>query len=175
MSITNAEIKARCTSPENIRQILRSKNARYIGTDTQIDTYFAVPSGRLKLRQGKIENALIYYNRSDQAASKISEVELFKTANAPGLLRVLEAALPKLIVVEKMREIYFIENVKFHLDQVKGLGSFVEIEAIDQDGEIDVEELHAQCAYYRELLGIQDEALERSSYSDMLIDQSRTS
>ncbi len=67
-----------------------------------------------------------------------------------------------------MREIYFIENVKFHLDEVKGLGTFVEIEAIDSDGSIGKEKLLEQCNFYLQAFEIKDEDLLEKSYSDMV-------
>ncbi len=71
-------------------------------------------------------------------------------------------------VVDKSREIYFIDNVKFHIDTVKNLGAFVEIEAIDTDGSISREHLKEQCDYYMQLLQIKPSDLIADSYSDML-------
>ena len=51
-AIINSEIKARCTDQEAVRHYLREHGADFKGTDHQIDTYFHVPKGRLKLRQG---------------------------------------------------------------------------------------------------------------------------
>ena len=62
----NVEIKARCEDPRQIRDYLLSHHAIFKGIDHQRDTYFNVSHGRLKLRQGKIENALIHYQRTDQ-------------------------------------------------------------------------------------------------------------
>ena len=56
----NIELKACCTKQETIRDILRSRGADFRGTDSQTDTYFIVPHGRLKLREGNIENALVH-------------------------------------------------------------------------------------------------------------------
>ena len=50
------EIKARCHRPDWVKQQLTTWNAKFIGVDHQIDTYFNVPTGRLKLRQGNVEN-----------------------------------------------------------------------------------------------------------------------
>jgi len=121
----NVEIKARCRHPEKIREILEGRQARFVGLDQQVDTYFHVPHGRLKLREGNIENALIHYQRSDQAGPKNSEVQLYRPG--PNLKSILSAALGVKVVVDKRRQIYFIENVKFHLDEVPPLGTFVEI------------------------------------------------
>lgn len=164
----NIEIKARCADLDAVRDVLEAENARFVGDDRQIDTYFAVPNGRLKLREGLIENALIHYERTDQAGPKPSEVTLFKTTDGADLKAILAAALEVAIVVDKRRAIYFLDNVKVHLDRVEGLGTFVEIEAIDVDGTFSAERLHAQCQHYLERFGIAEADLCTHSYSDML-------
>lgn len=172
MKRTNVEIKARCGDPDRIRGILRDHGADFRGTDRQTDTYFRVPSGRLKLRSGDIENNLIFYRRGDHNAPKQSDVDLAPVARPDDVADVLSEALGVLAVVSKNREIYFIDNVKFHIDRVENLGSFVEIEAIDADGERSAEELEAQCRSWMELLGIAEENLVSGSYSDLLSGQS---
>ncbi|MEN6308300.1 MAG: class IV adenylate cyclase [Anaerohalosphaeraceae bacterium] len=168
MAHLNIEIKARCTEPEHIRRILRQQNARFVGIDTQTDTYFNIPEGRLKLRQGTIENALIYYRRPDQPGPRQADVWLYPCPNGGAMKDLLAAALGVRVEVVKRREIYFIENIKFHIDQVDGLGSFVEIEAIDSELSIGTEKLRAQCQMFLDLLGIRAEDMLERSYSDML-------
>jgi adenylate cyclase, class 2 len=164
----NIEIKARCADPGRIRTLLQELAADFKGEDHQIDTYFNVPEGRLKLREGNIENALIHYRRADQVGPKRSEVTLYRTSPGAVLKEVLTAALGVRKVVDKKREIYFIGNVKFHIDSVKGLGSFVEIEAIDADGSLGEAKLREQCDYYLGLFDIREENLVEESYSDMV-------
>lgn len=164
----NVEIKASCDDQASIRQILKDKQADFKGVDHQIDTYFNVPKGRLKLRQGNIENNLIHYNRSNQSGPKTSEVSLFACKDGAALKQTLSEALEVKVVVDKKREIYFIENVKFHLDQVEQLGTFVEIEAIDTDGRYSMVDLQEQCEYYLALFNIQEKDLITHSYSDLL-------
>jgi len=48
----NVEIKAKCEDQNKIRNILNTANALFLGVDRQIDTYFKVSHGRLKLREG---------------------------------------------------------------------------------------------------------------------------
>lgn len=164
-----AEIKARCRDLEHIRSILSALGSDCKGVDRQIDTYFNVSSGRLKLRQGNIENALIFYRRQDQLGPKQSNVTLYPTEHGAELLALMEAALGIFVQVDKKREIHFIKHVKFHLDEVQGLGTFVEIEAIDREGTFDDDQLLAQCRYYMGLFHIRDEDLLEDSYSDQLI------
>jgi len=75
-----------------------------------------------------------------------------------------------MVIVDKKRDIYFIDNVKFHLDTVKDLGNFVEIEAIDRSGERDEATLREQCGRFMQLLEISESDLVSYSYSDLLID-----
>ena len=168
---TNAEFKARCEDLTAVRARLDALGARFAGLDAQRDTYFRVPNGRLKLREGTVETALIHYDRVDVAGVKRSDVRLYAPADAPGLRAVLEAALGILVVVEKQRAILFAGNVKIHLDSVPGLGTFVEVEAIDTDGTIPLAALHAQADAMRAALGLADALLEARSYSDLLMER----
>lgn len=169
MPITIIEIKAFCKEQEKIRDILNSENAIFKGRDHQVDTYFNVPNGRLKLREGSIENNLIHYERSDQKGPKSSSVLLYKSDLDSNLKQILERSLGVLTVINKQREIYFIDNIKFHIDEVKDLGSFVEIEAIDETGTIAKEKLKEQCEHYLEKFALKNEDLVECSYSDLLI------
>lgn len=174
MNHINIEIKARSSKTNKIRQILKSKKADFKGKDHQIDTYFMVSDGRLKLREGSIENHLIHYKRENKKGPKQSNVTLFKTSPNSSLKEILAKALGILVVVDKQREIYFIDNVKFHIDKVKNLGSFIEIEAIDQEGKIGKKKMLQQCNNYISLFNIQKNDLISVSYSDLLLIKSKT-
>ena len=156
--------------PDMVRMIKFPCCARFVGVDNQTDTYFSTANGRLKMRQGPIENALIYYNRENKAGPKLSEVKLLPLDNNADLLKeILIKAHGVKVVVKKKREIYFIDNVKFHIDEVEGLGSFVEIEAIDKDGTLGLEKITEQCDYYLKQFNIQVADLLTHSYSDLLL------
>lgn len=165
----NVELKAKCSDPQKVRELLESRGTEYKGLDHQIDTYFRVPKGRLKLREGNIENALIFYERSNQDGPKDSKVILYSSSPGSSLKETLLGACGELVVVDKQRHIYFIDNVKFHVDLVEGLGSFCEIEAIDKTGDIGRDRLLQQCQDYMKLLGIPKTDLISCSYSDLLL------
>jgi len=162
----NVEIKALCRNPEEVRNILLALRAEFRGTDKQTDIYFKVPRGRLKLRRGKIENALIFYERPDVTEAKIARVTLFKLANPDDLLPLLTRALDILVTIRKRREIYFLNNVKIHLDCIKDLGSFIEIEVI---GETTSEIQFQTCRRLMKKLKISQADLVAGSYSDILL------
>ncbi len=165
----NIELKARTSRQTEIRTWLLKHGADFRGVDEQTDTYFRLPEdrGRLKLRQGNIENNLIHYQRSDNAEARASEVALAPVADADALRHCLERALGVLVEVRKRREIYFVDNVKIHLDELDGLGQFVEIEAIAPEPGWPEERLHAQCAFFRNIFQIEDADILAESYSDM--------
>jgi adenylate cyclase class 2 len=169
MPYLNVEIKARCHNPEFIRQYLKNYPASFKGIDEQTDTYFQSPAGRLKLREGNIENNLIFYRRANSAGPKQSHFHLVRVEDASGLKQVLTESMGIKVIVKKIREIYYIDNVKFHIDEVPGLGSFVEIEAGNIIADLSKEKLQEQCDFYVKEFGIRDEDLISVSYSDMLM------
>jgi adenylate cyclase class 2 len=173
MSILNFEFKARAADVNASEKKLQSLNPKYIGEDNQTDTYFNVHRGRLKLREGNIENALIWYERANTANAKQSDVLLYKHSPDKTLKEILATALGIKIVVSKKRKIYFIGNVKFHFDTVAGLGTFIEVEAIDTDNEFGIEKLREQCDHYANFFGITTEDYASVSYSDMMLDKGK--
>lgn len=171
MPFLNIEFKAKTNRLHAAEEKLRSLNPLFIGTDKQVDTYFNVNEGRLKLREGNIENSLIHYSRADYAGAKQSNVLLYKHHPDKILKEILEKTLGIKVVVNKQRKIYFIENVKFHFDEVEGLGTFLEVEAIDKEGTIGTKKLSQQCDHYAEFLGVKPEDYLSKSYSDMLLEK----
>jgi predicted adenylyl cyclase CyaB len=169
MPYLNVEIKAICIDPSFVRSYLVTHEAIFKGEDEQTDTYFNVKAGRLKLREGNIENNLIFYNRTNQAGPKNSHFNLVKIEDARGLKEVLDRSCGIKMIVRKKREIYYIDNVKFHIDEVPGLGSFIEIEAGNILADKPESELLDQCNFYLKEFGIKEEDLIAESYCDMLM------
>lgn len=173
MRKVNVEIKAECLNLNVVRSLLLERNAIFSGKDCQIDTYFNTATGRLKLREGDIENYLVYYNRGDRKEPKESGVVLHSTTkgNTASLKETLAESLGIMCVVEKVREIYFIGNIKFHLDTLENLGTFIEIEAQSDAEGADVSALRRQVEEYKAYLCIEDKDLVSGSYSDMLMEK----
>lgn len=171
MNIKNFEFKAKIDNLEAVENKLLTLNPVFQGLDHQIDTYFNVKTGRLKLREGTIENALINYDRENVSGSKESQIILYQHSPNPALKNILIKQLGVKVVVNKQRKIYFIGNVKFHFDQVENLGTFMEVEAIDADDVFTIEELKTQCDTYFDFFGLAHENLIDKSYSDLLLEQ----
>ena len=169
MNIKNFEFKAKVNETDSFEQKLRSLNPVFQGVDHQIDTYFNAAIGRLKLREGTIENSLINYDRKDAQGAKESQIILYQHAPSKSLKEILIRQLGIKVIVDKKRKIYFIDNVKFHFDVVENLGTFIEVEAIDTKDEFSIEQLKKQCDDYFEFFKLKQEDLIDQSYSDLLI------
>ena len=164
----NIELKARLHDLAAARRTAVKIATKQLGTQHQIDTFFRCHEGRLKLRQiDGLRAELIWYQRDDQEEAKASDYVLVPTAQPETLKTALDAALGIRTVVEKKREIFLYYNVRIHLDEVVGLGTFLEFEAVlgsdidDRMGQEQVAELSATFA-------IEDDDLLAVSYADML-------
>jgi adenylate cyclase, class 2 len=173
VKILNYEFKARIRHEERIRATLKKLGARFAGTDHQVDTYFSVPRGRLKVREGNIENALIFYRRVNKRRARRSDVLLVKLEPGNSMRQLLAAVFGVLAVVDKRREIYFVRNVKIHLDRVHGLGRFVEVEAMArskvQSRRLKIERLRRQALQFQKLLRVRRRDIVPQSYSDLVL------
>ncbi|MCB0514923.1 MAG: class IV adenylate cyclase [Chitinophagales bacterium] len=170
MNIKNFEFKAKIEELEKYETKLLTLNPKFQGLDHQIDTYFNVKQGRLKLREGNIENSLINYDRENFSGAKESQVILYQHEPNVALKNILTKQLGVKVVVDKKRRIYFIDNVKFHFDMVEGLGTFMEVEAIDSKGEFTIEELQLQCDHYFDFFELKADNMIDKSYSDLLME-----
>ena len=160
-------IKAHCADPAEAESLLLQHKAAYVGLDVQTDTFYEADYGRLKHRQGNIENVLIHYNRKRSGNAQQTEVLLY--LKNPGAATVAQVCDGRKVLaqVRKLRKIFFIGNVKFHIDHLEGRGHFIEIEAIDLDGALGIAVLKQQCDHYKELLQIGKEDLIDDSYIDL--------
>ena len=170
MTHLNIEFKAKANDIVSLEEKLLTLKPKYIGEDHQKDTYYNVDFGRLKLREGNIENALIWYNRENVGGAKQSDILLYKHLPDEALKNILLKLHGIKIVVDKIRKIYFVDNVKFHFDRVEGLGTFIEVEAIDDSGNIGIEKLKDQCNFYISFFDIKENEFMKKSYSDMLME-----
>ena len=81
----------------------------------------------------------------------------------------LDAAYGTLVTVAKRRHLLIWEGVRIHLDDVDGLGTYVELEAVaEPDSDLTAE--HEKVERLRAELGIEDEHLVATSYADLLLE-----
>lgn len=133
----NLEIKVKVSNLLEIKNIALSINAKYSESLRQIDTYFHVAHGRLKLREINESHAeLIYYDREESFRQRLSSFEQYPTKNPSLMKRLLIQACGMRGIISKRREVFLLNNdTRIHFDEVDGLGEFIEFEipAIDLD------------------------------------------
>jgi predicted adenylyl cyclase CyaB len=166
--VRNIELKARLPDPAAARKAAVALATQSLGTQHQIDTYFDCREGRLKLREiDGISAELIWYDRTDRRGPKASDYVRVPVANPQTLKAALSAALGVRVVVQKRREIFLVDNVRIHLDEVVSLGSFLKFEAVlgpdssDADG-------RAQLDRLTEAFSVSTDDLLAGSYADLL-------
>ncbi|UCE96117.1 MAG: class IV adenylate cyclase [Candidatus Bathyarchaeota archaeon] len=164
------ELKARANSLELSRNRLIEFGAKKIGVFHQIDTYYEVPTGRLKLREveGKADSELIYYEREDVFEPKKNSVFIFQLSQSQILKGILNRILTIKGVVDKIREIYLYDDIQIHLDTVRDLGSYIEFERITSSDPRQQKKDLLKLERLRKRLNISSQSLERSSYSDLI-------
>ena len=157
-------LKARLENFEEIEHKLEKLGAHYIGQDQQTDTYFETSQGKLKLRQGTIENLIAHYER--KMINGMERTSNYRYDQNPGMADVKELfSNHKVIgVIKKLRKIYKIQNVKIHLDKTEQGELFMEIEAIDEFDAYSENELEKLCIETKSKLGIRDDQLVKSGY-----------
>jgi len=167
----NVELKARNADPGATAARCRALGAEDRGVLSQRDTYFAGRRGRLKLREeGEDGSRLIAYRRPDATDPAESAYVLAPTSTPEPLREALDAALGTVVAVVKRRHLFIWENVRIHLDEVEGLGSFLELEALVGSAEDDLGAAQAKVARLRTELAIDDDDLVSVGYADMLLD-----
>lgn len=163
----NLEFKANCDSLDVLRQRLANFQAEHRRTMKQLDTYFNVPQGRLKLREINTDKAeFIYYERSDLAESRYSNYQICDIPEPIAFKQIATTALGVKGVVEKKRELWMFGDTRIHLDEVKNLGQFVELETVIHNQT--EAEAQAEHQLVKEALGIQEADLVSVSYSDLI-------
>lgn len=134
----NLERKARCPNLSAAAAAAERLGARREGVLEQTDVYFRVPQGRLKLRTIAGQSAvLIWYERPNETTARWSRYHLVPVSEPAVLRAALAAALGERGEVRKRRTLWMWHNVRIHLDEVEGLGTFIEFEAVMSAGEDD--------------------------------------
>ena len=164
----NIEIKARVPDPVTLRRRAAALTDTPAELIPQEDTFFNVPQGRLKLRVIAPDHGqLIYYRRPDTAGPKQSDYHISVTVEPQTLKNILARSLGVRGVVNKQRWLYHVGPSRIHLDQVEGLGSFMELEVVLQAGQSPAEG-QAIAADLMAKLGIQERDLIEGAYIDLL-------
>ena len=168
----NVEIKARIMSIEALAASVAACADHGPTLIEQDDTFFNCDNGRLKLRTfSSTRGELIFYRRADAAGPKESFYLIAPTLEPGALRETLTLACGQAGRVRKRRTLYLVGRTRVHLDRVEGLGEFLELEVVLQEGEAaqrGLDEAHAFMAR----LGVDPSQLIDGAYVDLLRAQS---
>lgn len=164
------ELKARVPDLHSVREKLEELGAQPVGTFHQIDTYFEIPKGRLKLRETEGANTaqLVYYERKNVAGPKGSEVFILGISKPTAFKTALKKIVKTKVTVDKIREILRYQGTQIHLDTVKELGTFIEFERTVSSDAYSISEGQRALEKLMKKLGVTPESLEKLSYSDLI-------
>lgn len=164
----NIEIKARANNFARQHELAAALSHTPCQLLSQEDTFFHVPQGRLKLRiLSPTQGELIYYERQNTAAPKPSHYEIIPTQAPIALKKTLARALGVRGVVRKQRWLYMVGQTRVHLDDVEGLGTFIELEWVMQSGQTVAEGTQALTDLMQQL-DIDNTDLIEDAYIDLL-------
>lgn len=166
----NIELKVKTDNFNQIKKLLHKIKAKFKGNLTQKDTYYNCEEGRLKTREINHETfQLIYYERPNFTKSKISNYKIKEIDQKE--LKEQKTCLTKTkgikTIVNKRRELWIYKNTRIHLDKVKGLGEYLELETIIKNHK-DLQQLETEHRQIINLLGLNSYSKIDKSYSDLL-------
>jgi len=165
------ELKAKMNNVEEVKRRLLLLGAQHVGKFHQIDTYFKVRHGRLKIRETERQDSadIVFYERPNVPDIKKSYILLVHVQPLEVAKELLAKFFPMLVVVDKIREIYVLEETRIHLDQVTQLGTFIEFELPTTNEAKEIKNRRSILANLCAKLGIKREDLEALSYADLLL------
>ena len=162
---TNLELKIKVGSHQKVRERLVDLGADNIGVLNQRDVYYNIPEGLLKLRIENEKESLIFYERDEKGSNRWSDFDVIKFESTGGE-DFLSKIFPVETVVVKVRELYIYDNTRIHLDEVKNLGSYLELETLVLKGK---EEAKERFENIITILRLDTSKQIRKSYRDLLL------
>ena len=164
----NLEAKFPLADMTTAKRTAEAIGFRYVGTLIQRDTFFAVSTGKLKLREQPDGASLIHYQRRDEQGLGLSNYEIVEVAEPAKLRMLLSAALGVIGEIHKRRVLLRRANIRLHLDDVADRGLFGELEAV-MDTDADPADARGQIAAILRALQIPSEQLIGVSYYELPI------
>jgi len=162
---TNLELKIRVTSHQSLKKILLQIGAVNKGILNQKDVYYSIPNGLLKLRIENRNESLIFYNRNENDKNRWSDFEVLEFANG-NAEKFFNNLFDVEIIVKKKRELFYYDDTRIHIDTVKFLGKFLELETLVINGKADAKKRFEKI---KSLLKLNESKQIRKSYKDLLV------
>ncbi len=166
---TNLELKVKLNSFNGTKNHLKKISAKFIRTLNQKDVYYKTHSGLLKLRIENGKQSIIKYVRNEKSRDRFSDYHYLKLTfgNAEDFFK---GIFPVEAVVQKKRMLYMFNNTRVHLDAVKNLGNFLELETLVINGKPDAKKRFNQII---KLLKLNEYEEIRKSYRDLIMENNK--
>lgn len=163
----NLEIKVPVKSLSKLMKIVEEKGGELIYSSRQIDVYYKLQNGRLKVRNSQNgEKSVIFYRRIEDGSERWSDFEVIPVPNPEDWIKFFDKFLDRLVVVDKHRTLYHLQNTRIHFDKIKGLGNFVELETKVVGSK---SKARKEFAEIMELLKLNPQEQILNSYSDLIL------
>lgn len=163
---TNLEIKVPVKSLSNLIKIVEREGGKKIYSSRQIDVYYKLENGRLKVRNSSGEKSVIFYRRIEDGSERWSDFEVIPVTNPNDWIKFFDNFLERLVVVDKHRTLYHLKNTRIHFDRIKGLGNFVELETKVINGKV---KARKEFLWIMSLLKLNPDNQILKSYSDLIL------
>lgn len=171
----NIELKISIKDFRKITPLLRKVGARHNGRLHQIDIYYCCRNGRLKIRSINNEKfEQIFYQRPDRNGAKISnyEITVIKPEKFKNIRSDLAKKFGEKVIVRKERTLWIYKNTRIHLDRVRRLGKFLELETVAEN--ITLDQAREEYNEIVRLLNLSKYEKYNKSYSDLLLSSIHT-
>lgn len=162
----NLEIKVPVKNLKKFIAIVEKEGGEKIYSSRQVDVYYKLKYGRLKVRNSSGEKSIIFYRRIEDGSERWSDFEVMKVENPEEWINFFDKFLMRLVVVDKHRTLYHLKNTRIHFDKVKGLGNFIELETKVVNG---MQKARKEFQQMLELLKLNPEEQILNSYSDLIL------
>lgn len=165
----NLELKVKLKSFNPVIKLLKEINAEFVGILKQTDIYYKNKGGLLKLRIENGEQSIIKYLREEKKRDRFSNYKVlrFSQGNAADFLKSIFTVEA---VVNKKRYLYMYDNTRVHLDNVRGLGYFLELETLVVNGKADARKRYNNTI---RLLNLDNCEELRKSYRDLIMSKNK--
>jgi predicted adenylyl cyclase CyaB len=164
----NFELKTKISNCAEILERIKNIGAIYKETMNQIDYYFQIGTEKEKIREINHHTiSLISYKRSEKNGRKDSNyvIKEISQEQKESLLK----EKPLLCLVDKNRQLWMYKNTRIHIDNVVGLGNFMELETVVKD--ISKNQGLNEFKEVVKKLEIDLEETEPFSYSDLILNK----
>lgn len=165
----NLEIKVAVKSLNQVQKKLVKLNAEDAGVLRQTDIYYKVENGLLKLRIENGENSLIYYLRNEKNKDRWSDYRVLKLSGS-NAVKFFAALFVTDVTVKKIRKLYLYKSTRIHLDKVRGLGTYLELETKLINDKKDAKE---RFNFLVDYLQLDAKKQIRKSYRDLLLEKQK--